>query len=1046
MRQRIGCVRGVEPRGSRFTSVSSVRLLSLGALVFCVCLVSALRAETVALWKLDYEGDGSALNTRCLLNPAYDLGLNGSAWVGTAVESWVALPPNPDTTGGYLASPTNRNAVGLNLSSSCFTNIAVSARVNVTNSFTVEGWVYRITNPTGTGWHYLVGNHMGGAGRWILSLRQGGTNWVLYVDSRVNDIAFPVKNDPSTTNVWRHIALTYKRDAGSSQQGVWELFVDAQSCGALTNSSRPTAITTADSVFSLGGRPSGGNTGTLKLDYWRISDAVLAPAAFLNAGTSVPAAEPPSRTLAYWRLDGTADGRLDTRDFVGSARLSSMLDVTNHTTVIQASAVNAFNGQPPNSALTLPSGNTGSLYAQGSGACLRVNDLGRQLEITNSFTVEGWLCPQRRDYQSDLQYIANTRIATKGWAFALKKLTDGTRKLVIFAADDAGTIAGDEPVSGDLEQWADVWRHVALVYDHTAGAQEQGGWKCYLDGVLQGSYTHTRTRSGTTSSEYFHLGGRVSNANTFCGGLDCWRVSRAALSPQQFLNASADAQPAVGVLALWPLNSSDGLYLDATDVTGGWPFHTPLTALHKVTASVGHAAATVPNPDRSAVFRGDPATNCGSVVFNTPAAGAARAYLATTDSTLRDMLSLTNSFTWEAWLCRTQNPGAWQLLFGTGTSPNFVSGGMDVNLTYRSNGYVLWVSQGGISDVALGGTADDGTLGVWRHVALVYDVSLGKGTWKFYVNGLLQGTLENSTQPVRTLPGGIYIGGRPWSANSFNGAIDSVRLTKGALAPSQFLNAASVPPERTAPVTVAYWKLDSDGTVLDASSQVEPRYSFIADGFRPDGSTEQFRPFVPSPDTSAGFLGDARANAGSAAFTNDYLRIQNLGARAELDRAFTVEGWLYWKGGADGQAQTLAATRFDTGYGWRLTLARQGGSAEFHLTCRTPTQTVLADDPFPADAAGLLVGWHHVALVYTPRREDTGTWELFVDGVSAGTVANRYYPALAHQSHWFALGGQLGGTYPFNGYLDCWRLSDGALTPAEFLYLGFSRATLIQVR
>ena len=1011
-------------------------------LLFGAGPVSA-RADTVALWKLDYEADGNALNARCLLDPANDLRLCGSAAPETALDGWSALPPNPDATGGFLASPTNQTALGLSPSANCLTNTAVSARLNITNSFTVEGWINRASNPPGTAWHYLVGNHMGGAGRWILSLRNGGTNWVLYVDGQINDKAFPVSNDPASTNVWRHIALSYDRDAGAAQQGVWKLFVDAQPCGAITNASRPVTLATSDAIFSLGGRPTG-NTGTLKLDYWRVSDTALTTAAFLNAGTAVPETETLPRTVAYWRLDSGADGTLDARDFLGKAHLSSGLDVTNHATAIRASSEQAFAGQPPNSALSLPGGNTGSVFAQAAGACLRVADLGRELEVTNSFTVEGWLCPRRQSYDANIQFIANTRIATKGWAFALKKQSSGLRQFVIFAEDDAGILAGDAPLSGDLESWGDRWKHVALVYDAGAGDQAQGVWRCYLDGIVQGSVTNGHVRSGTTSSEYFHLAGRVSNGNTFCGFLDCWRVCKTALTPSQFLNAEDGAAPATDVLAFWPLNSADGLYLDATDVTGNWPFSPPLTALHKVTANADHA--DVSNFDEAAAFQGDPATNSGSLVFNTPSASAARAYLATADLTLRETLCYTNSFTWEAWFYRTQNPGSWQLLFGTGDSPNFQTGSMSLNFTYRSNGYVLYAGNANlVNDVAFGGATDDKTLNVWRHVALVYDVSVGKGTWSLYVNGVLQGTLENSVTPTRSAPACLYIGGRPWSASSFSGAIDSARLTKGALAPSQFLNAHGAPPAQPGPSTVAYWKLDSDGTHLDATSQVEPRYSFLPDVYAPTGSTAQFKRFVPTPDTSTNFAGDARANAGSAAFSSDYLRVQNLGNRVELDRAFTVEGWMFWNGGADGQVQTLAGTRFDAGYGWRLTLAKSGNSAAFRLFCRTPAQTPVADTAFPFDAARLASGWHHLALTFTPRLGDTGTWTLFVDGVSAGTVANRFYPAARHQSHWFALGGVAGGADAFNGLLDCWRVSEGARTPSQFLYLGYGGGTLMRL-
>ena len=1022
-------------------------------LLFCCGLVTGtLQGKTVALWKLDYEGDGNSLNTRCRIDPANDLAAIGTVSKATAVDAWSTLPPNPDTSTNTLANATNQNAIYLTLNAAdprtSLTNATFASKVNITNSFTIEGWVNRANNPSGSSWFYMVGSHSSGAGRWILSLRNGGTNWILFVDSQIGDKAFPVKNDPASTNIWRHLALTYDRAAGSAQQGVWELFVDSQSCGTLTNSSRTATLATSDDVFMLGGRPNGVNTGNARLDYWRVSDAVLTTNEFMNAGTVTPEPETTPRTLAYWRMDGADDGGIDARDFVGNARLSGNMDITNYTTSIQPAAVQAFDGQPPNSAVALPAGNGGSAYAQAAGACLRVPDLGAQLEITNSFTVEGWLCPHRQDYDTDVQYIVNTRIDTKGWAFALKK-NGAMRQLVIFAEDDGGTQVGDQPLSEDLSAWSDTWKHVALVYDATAGSQTQGVWNCYLDGVLQRSATNNHAVIGTSGSAFFHLAGRLNNGNTICGYLDCWRACKAALSPSQFLNATNGATAATGVLALWPLNSADGVYLDGSDVASTNSFNVPVAATYQVTAYAAQATSLIPNPDATAAFKGDPAANPGSILFNTPSETAPRAYLSTTDTALRNMLCLTDSFTVEGWFYRTKNPGNWQLLFATGSALSFTTGGMQINLSYRANGYVLFVNDGTsqVNDIPFTGTTHDQTLNIWRHLALVYDAAVTNGIWTLYVDGASQGTLTNLYAQRRNTASAIYVGGRPWSANSFYGAIDALRLTKGALAPHQLLNAAVPPPSPVAPRTVAYWKLDSDGTTLDASSQVEPRYAFSPNAYAPAGTAAQFKRFVPVPDTTAGFIGDPRANAGSAAFSGtDYLRIQNLGYRTELDTAFTIEGWMFWSNQTATAVQTLAGTRFDTAYGWRLTLNKNGNAATFRLFCQTPTQTPILDAAFAFNAQPLAGAWHHLALTYTPRRNNTGTWELFVDGTSAGTATNLFYPAVLHQSHWFVLGGASSGTEAFDGLLDCWRVTEGALAPSQFMYLDYSNGTLIRIQ
>ncbi|MDA3926760.1 MAG: hypothetical protein PF904_18910 [Kiritimatiellae bacterium] len=269
-----------------------------GLFISSMLVTLPLQSKTVALWKLDYEPTNATLNTQCLIDHANDLTASG-ALTGAAPAGGWALPPNPDTTVNLLGTPTNNNSVYLTPNDSVpytsLTSASFGAKVNVTNSFTIEGWLSREANP-GTLWHYMAGAHLAsGSGRWILSLRNlnGVLTWMIYLQNYGNDMSFPVPESPMTTNQWRHLALTYNRNAGATQQGVWSLFINSQSYGTITNSIRPSAITAADSVFALGGRPNALNMASESLDYWRVSDTVLSTNEFLNANpgsvTSHPA-------------------------------------------------------------------------------------------------------------------------------------------------------------------------------------------------------------------------------------------------------------------------------------------------------------------------------------------------------------------------------------------------------------------------------------------------------------------------------------------------------------------------------------------------------------------------------------------------------------------------------------------------------------------------------------------------------------------------------------------------------------------------------------
>ena len=274
------------------------------------------------------------------------------------------------------------------------------------------------------------------------------------------------------------------------------------------------------------------------------------------------------------------------------------------------------------------------------------------------------------------------------------------------------------------------------------------------------------------------------------------------------------------------------------------------------------------------------------------------------------------------------------------------------------------------------------------------------------------------------------------------------------LSPSEFLNhVPEAGEEPAAPETVAYWKLDQlSGGSLDSGSQVESRYGFRTGGTAPTASAAQSIRRIPNPDMTDGFDGDSAINTGSACYAGSgTLFIQNLGKRVELLAPFTVEGWMNWTPSETAGFATLCGTRFETSqkYGWSFGIKTdENGEARFSVSGRTALQPTLdfVNAEFPADLSGLVGGWHHLALVYTPFYGETGCWDLYVDGVSAGSVENASFPTGGHGSHWFALGGKQNGTDGFTGLLDSWRISNGMLVPEQFLYYGYQGGFILMIR
>lgn len=202
-------------------AAGTVRSILVGMLLL-LGLALQLPAETVGLWKMDYS-ETTGFNYRSLVNPAHDLLPIASVTSGTSA-GW-ELPPNPDRSFVPLDSLKNVNALRAG-NKSGLRAPGLGPYVEVTTSFTIEGWIKRTENPTASLWHYILGTRNSGDG-WLLTLRirNGLIRYELFGQNCVTDGSlFDTPISPDDTNAWHHLALVYEHDAISANRGVWELF------------------------------------------------------------------------------------------------------------------------------------------------------------------------------------------------------------------------------------------------------------------------------------------------------------------------------------------------------------------------------------------------------------------------------------------------------------------------------------------------------------------------------------------------------------------------------------------------------------------------------------------------------------------------------------------------------------------------------------------------------------------------------------------------------------------------------------------------------
>jgi len=755
--------------------------------ILAFALVSPCWSKTIALWPIDNQPAGE-INPRCLVNAANNL--TGPAGHGPTNAQFAASIPNPDSSPWLLDNPTN-NTGSTRMQNRYLYNNGFGWRVDLTNSFTVEGWYQISTLPAvQPDFDYLVGPRGYHSGGWMLDYRlfDGRLCYDLYVRNGLGagtvlvNTHFTGVDLTETAHAWHHVALSYAHD---ELLGIWRLYHNGTLAGTATNA--VAATTQNHGNFYMGGR--NGNSMDGFMDYWRVSDTVLEPEDFLNYPSIIPPAPLQPRTLAYWRLDNR-DGAPEIKSYINTA----------YNLTAQGTAPLATNAQfaaaPPNSDKSSDfignsRTNLGSVgySASAAGRYLRAPNLGLKVDVTNSFTVEGWILRTVNPAAvPNFYFVAGARDAANGWFLSLRN--DGAIKYNLYVNTSSVLVNGYFPDSSGVSD-VGAWQHVALTYDHTLAGK--GVWELFLDGVSAGALTNASLPTASHGYSAFNLAGRPGGSNTFLGYLDCWRVTDAVMAPGQLLNAAVDQPLVPRTHAYWKLDAPGGALDLASSVDARFGL---LPANGGPAATNIQARLRIPNPDASPDFVGNPVIHTGSVFFRAP--GAANALNSAYASYLGLRLDPVNSFTAEGWLRLYDEPAADpNILFYVAGNRRSAYGWM---LTLRHDDtdqktrfHLFTQNTDGLSISRFFAKADITANRNWMHVALVHDrLAADLGTWELFIEGVSQGVLTNNVFARTPFPcfdfqlGGRTAGG---SGNDATPAcFDSWRVVDQPLSPAQFLN------------------------------------------------------------------------------------------------------------------------------------------------------------------------------------------------------------------------------------------------------------------
>lgn len=1017
--------------------------MKVASTIVLSCLGMAASAKTIALWPLEWDMSQQRRDGRCAIDSANDLSFDTDLvceYVTSAGWRWT-LPPNPDTTEDKLFAPTNGYALysyGTSVAKNYAYSTTVGKYLAADRDYTLEGWFRFPELPANNTTFFIAdcdgSNTEDGNQRWFLTFRNvsGVYSWQIFnAPLKSGDVILYTLSAAAASDIkrgWHHWAITFNHHDADGK-AVFKFYQD----GILLSTQKWNAYAgsvNCSGFFGLGCRNIAGNVFTGYLDYCRLSDAVLEPEQFLNAG------EEAASTVAQWRLC-TRNGQISGVPSVGTARLyagmftnpwnGNIYDVTKMRPDIDC----AFTGNPPNSSVSLPNGNAGCMASieEVNTSTIKIANIGNDLYYGNDFTVEGWVKIERQGNtprDAEYHHICGTRLTAgePGWVLQYFGAR-GEAYLCLYAQDRTGDLLATTPNLGSLADYEDKWFHLALMYEHAAGNEQQGVWTAYIDGVRTGCATNSVKPRDANAVADFKFGCLLRTASCpMLGKLDCWRISKAALNPSQLMCTPGGAA-ATDVIALWPFNAQNGIHLDGTDVVGSYTFESRREAKHLVTASAD--APDVPDVTCAAN---------GACAFRANGSGN-QSYLICQDDAVNEIFSADNAKGWtlECYVKRNEAPvngnNEFLVLACDPSTRIDANPTLRMNMNYRPTGF--WLNVSGVTqsgDVQFKDAEDNPStipVGEWTHLALTHFREGTSQVYELYINGGKRGTISASGTPV--MPTAIQFGGRNSTENSWRGAMSSIRISKGVRAPADFLCARTR--DR---VTNAFWPLESSSGMVDLGSRVRS-----ADG-RLDltksqgvsGRRERARASVPRPDSTPDFIGSRSANVGSVVLdAGGFAESFNGGMFVELDSSFTVEGWLKWQGGSGVVCGTYTATAKG---GWKLVMDASGTAPQLriHVKGLGPCP-VLVDGVLLPDASGFLDAWHHIALRYDSALGN-GVWSLLVDGVVVGSVENGEQPQPGRFSQEaFRLGAATGDVACAGGY-DLWRLSSSVLDGDELLY------------
>jgi hypothetical protein len=601
---------------------------------------------------------------------------------------------------------------------------------------------------------------------------------------------------------------------------------------------------------------------------------------------------------------------------------------------------------------------TGAMYFDGTGDYLSIPvSSNTAINGTENFTVEAWLYPMVATSYHCFYSIGNWAVqlyVTSGGQISIYFSSSATGSSYIVAHSSTGTLTLNR------------WTHVVV---QRAG----NNFTIFLNGVLDSTYVSAGSIALDTTSQVGGIGGTY----LFTGYIDDLRITKGyARYTANFTPPTASLPTIPPTIAADPWWGNVSLLLDGNTTDAYDPYWQNVSLM-----LTGDDFIDWSNQHNAVTNNGTATLSTATKKFNASSyylSGGAQCISLTASSNLTFD---TNNFTFEMWY-RPETK--------TGTNAPCLWSNHIVNGGWGASGYVLcdrhpfyttkftfWVYNINSSSPILTSTTVVNN-GSWYHIAITRSGS----TFSLYINGFLENTLTSSTSLDGNAQRTIYIAGDTNSADSINGNVADLRITKGIAR----YTANFTPPIAALPA------------------------------FKIQDRTQNALTLTPYGNVQLST--DVKKNGTGSMFfdgNGDYLTLTTSSNFSFGTGDFTIEMWV--------NPSSVAATI-------RGLFAVSGGAGAsipkfvVHLNSGTPSihynGLTNGSNIYTTSTSAISANiWTHLAFVRT-----NNTWTWYINGIASGTGSNSTDITFTSQPTYAGYGGE---SYfdGFNGYIDDLRITKG---------------------